>query len=199
MDEYIYSLPPPPPPPPPVKAAGSSSSSSKLNKNEQGSRVLAGNSAVDADAPDMKRSRLSDDSQDSDLSLIETMKKASENIEDWIAQRRKNWPSNKRVQEKKDQENRNHTRSESGAVSGSELQAAAKKRPCRYFAAKGTCRLGDKCTFSHEKKFQRFEGAGKSALFKRLLQADMSEENEQILSFIELLNRHGYLEPTSLR
>lgn len=186
MDEYIYSLPPPPPPP---------SASSQVK--EAGSAGSARKSTGITDVSQNKRPRLSDDSQDSDQSLIETMKKASENVEDWIAQRKKNWPSSKRIQEKKDQE-RSQENSASGSTHGSG-PPAAKKRPCRYFAAKGACRLGDKCPFTHEKKFQRFEGAGKSALFKRLVQADMSEENEQILSFISLLKRHGYLDPTSLK
>lgn len=61
---------------------------------------------------------------------------SAEDIQKWIEERRKNWPTTKRVNEKTSQ-----TSTSSASTTGN---------ICRYFQRTGKCRMGDRCKYSHQ-------------------------------------------------
>lgn len=137
---------------------------------------------------------------------------AARNHEEWIAERRKNWPSKLRIAEKqaaKDakQETVNQegttTIEEANSESKQHSNAPLKRIMCRFFL-RGRCNAGSKCKFSHkrveresrpahERVYKRFEAPAKTSLFLKLLQSDHDAEDEQLLEFIEFLFRRNPL------
>lgn len=122
-----------------------------------------------------------------------------EDIQRWIEERRKNWPTTKRVSEKSSQ--------------------LLKSTPtttniCRYFQRTGKCRMGDKCKYSHNivkalanhkvkivnginiqvpQRFTPLTNGGKS-LNSLLFEGEhFKDQNVEILSVLQKLAEGGHL------
>lgn len=138
--------------------------------------------------------------QDGDISIVsQDVLKAASDVESWIAQRRKNWPTAERIAEKERQELLNAKPApppsdDINSESTKSTNNTAWRRPCKYFA-QGNCINGANCSFSHNITYKRFEAPAKDAsLFKRLVQKDMDAENNAVLDFILYLSEKGVLE-----
>lgn len=141
-----------------------------------------------------------------------------EDLAKWIAERKKNWPTNKRVEEKRKRQ------AEAPAPPEKEPPAKRPKTVCRFFQAQGRCKFGNKCKFSHEKgaagagagagagvvvngvnifipkkysndHYQRERANPSSSLYKMLVQRDLYEhENTTVLDFIQYLDAQGKID-----
>lgn len=150
---YFYA-PPPPPPPNNSGTAPTPTHAPKHNDDDEEDEesLLAKKLAANGPVP----------IQGTSVLLI-----TPEDIEKWRAERRQNWPTRKRVQEKqeKDQEQKakkqklNASASEGGdkpattaanSNSNSSKESGGAKK-CTFFMKTGKCRFGDKCRFSHDK------------------------------------------------
>ncbi|KAK9237308.1 nuclear fragile X mental retardation-interacting protein 1-domain-containing protein [Lipomyces kononenkoae] len=130
-----------------------------------------------------------------------------EDIAKWINERKKNWPTVKRIQEKEEELRRKQAEAEEARKAKGKFQEEktnqestmfAKGNICKFFAKTGRCNRGSKCPFSHErlantgsalntKKYKRYGRPQKMPLFKRLVQNDWDKENEKILDFVSYL------------
>ncbi|KAK9454170.1 nuclear fragile X mental retardation-interacting protein 1-domain-containing protein [Dipodascopsis uninucleata] len=126
-----------------------------------------------------------------------------EDIAKWISERRKNWPSVKRMEEKAKEEEEKKQRLSDAKEMGSNRSAtdqssmAIASNICKYYWKNGRCNRGDRCSFKHEqplgsfKIYKRFEKPKSMSLFKRLVQNDWDQENDRILDFIIYLVETG--------
>ncbi len=172
MSDQIY-----PPPPPPI--GGKLEEATGLGKRAGGEL-----------GPEPKRSR-----PDGSLEKVNpAVLAAAQNVQEWIAARRKNWPTTERTQER-----------QSAGEPVADTKAAQPPRPpkiCRYFA-RGKCRSGDTCRFAHVDAaaaaarptiYKRFEPPVRSSLFVKLMQTDHDGEDARILSLIAELDAAGKLD-----
>jgi ribosome assembly protein 1 len=188
MDEYIYN---PPPPPPPRDTVSSNTNKPRWQGNS-GTRTKEVRSHPYRKAP-------LPDGPDGDLTSISPLvREASLDTAKWIADRKKNWPSAKRMEEKtkeKEQQSQKHQT----ATKGHDLeeQPSIGVKACGYFA-RGRCKYGSKCKYSHSvpqmtNTYKRFEAPVKGSLFTKLVQNDLDKENLKILEFISFLDSKGLI------
>lgn len=124
---------------------------------------------------------------DGNLTLVDkSVLAAAENLEQWIADRRRNWPTKERVAAKKKELELAKTADQSTANTASTENTAnntkpnqnntnagksgknLRKRPiCRYFR-NGKCKNGDQCRFSHDLRTDSEEGSKPNAKTPRL-------------------------------
>ncbi|KAG7731090.1 hypothetical protein KL948_003370 [Ogataea haglerorum] len=71
---------------------------------------------------------------------------SEEDIQKWIEERRKNWPTNKRIQEKNNMQTKQAQANPSGPQN---------RRVCRFWQNSRNCKNGAKCRFLHESGPQR--------------------------------------------
>lgn len=173
MSDQIY----PPPPPPPIEG-----------KLEEATSL--GKRAGDELEPERKRR------PDGSLERVSpAVLAAAGNIQEWIAARRKNWPTAERTQARQN--------TTEAAADAQPDQAARPVKICRYFA-RGKCRSGDACRFAHTDPreprkqqptiYKRFEPPVRNSLFVKLMQTDHDGEDVRILSFIAELDAAGKLD-----
>lgn len=189
--EYIYK---PPPPPPPKSEKNSRNRQSRLQPYSLPSRSTTGGIKNEANYAD----------EESNITPQVDLDQAAD-AEKWIAERRKNWPSAKRVAEKEQEKERlKKLRQEAekrvnNRVAAGTTTTEKKKKPICKFWLKGKCHNGNKCRYSHEnqqhsnRKLKRYGPPEKQSLFKRLVQNDMNKENELVLDFVEYLHTKGLL------
>lgn len=136
-------------------------------------------------------------------------------IEEWIQARKKNWPTNARVEAKqKEREAANKQREEASkqreeAGKPREEVRGGSKGVCKFFAKNGKCSNGTNCRFAHttstgadqqqaapssKVNYKRYEAPVKMPLFKMLVRNDIDQENGSVLDFIEFLSLNGLLE-----
>ncbi|KAK9368930.1 hypothetical protein V1509DRAFT_621919 [Lipomyces kononenkoae] len=139
-----------------------------------------------------------------------------EDIAKWINDRKKNWPTERRIHEKEDELRRKQIEEEEDRKVKEKLQEEkinqesnmfANANICKFFAKTGRCNRGSKCQFSHErlantssslnaKKYKRYGRPQNMPLFKRLVQNDWDKENEKVLDFITYLVDVGIVSKT---
>uniref|UniRef100_A0A060T790 ARAD1C26620p n=1 Tax=Blastobotrys adeninivorans TaxID=409370 RepID=A0A060T790_BLAAD len=169
-DEYIFTPPPPPPPP-------SSGTKHTVEQSTKKTAVRPG----PYDRPDVG---------DEQAQISPAILEAAADVEKWIAERKKNWPTAKRIAEKKE---------EQGAKANEEDQKqeqtkpTTSKVPCKWYN-QGRCLSGANCKFLHQKVYKRFEPPGQKSLYKRLVQNDLDHEDNKVLDFIVYLKENGHLE-----
>ncbi|KAK9373975.1 uncharacterized protein V1513DRAFT_130680 [Lipomyces chichibuensis] len=131
-----------------------------------------------------------------------------EDIAKWISERKKKWPTERRIQEKEQELQRKTVEEDEVRKAKEKLREEKKKEEdnifakhniCKFFAKTGRCNRGSKCSFSHQrmantsstalttKKYKRYNKPQKMPLFKRLVQNDWDKENEKVLDFISFL------------
>lgn len=145
-----------------------------------------------------------------------------EDIAKWIEERKKRWPTDKRIEEKKLAE-KPQKRPNNDAASP---PAKKQKAICRFYQQNKRCKFGNKCKNLHEaassststssagstkmingvpvlipKRFtnelylKEKDGANGSSLYKMLVQKDLYEhENEAVLDFIQYLDEHNLID-----
>lgn len=182
---YFYA----PPPPPPTNNYGTAPTPTlKHDSDEEDEEVLlAKKLAANGPVP----------IQGTSLVLV-----TPEDIENWRAERRLNWPTSKRVLERQQLEQEHKQKKQ-------KTNAPAQPRKCTFFAKSGKCKFGDKCRFSHEKStgtktaasaeptskvYKRYQAPKKMPLYKKLFRTDVMQENETLLAFIKHLNERGLLD-----
>ncbi|ANB13974.1 hypothetical protein AWJ20_4927 [Sugiyamaella lignohabitans] len=232
MDQYIYN--PPPPPPPPAPGSGVGSARKTNSRGNQTNSINSYHNRADSRQHPYKKPNIGAATSfgaasgsamggasgggsvkmDGDLSSISPeIREAAKDIENWIAERRKKWPSAQRIveKEKEDQQRQErekkrhefrleHEGASSTAITASSTSSSSTKPLCRYFL-KGKCKAGTKCQYSHDKtnpststpKYKRFEAPDRSSLFKKLVQTDLDRENSRILDFLVYLGETGVL------
>lgn len=160
-------------------------------------------SPISSIEPPTKKSKSDGDLNNVDQAIV----LAARNHEQWIADRRINWPSKSRIAQKhaeeaakKELEPLEETLVKVVRVSSKSSSNAAPRRiRCRFFL-RGKCNAGKKCRFAHERVereprlghervYKRFEPPTKTSLFVKLLQSDHDAEDEQLLQFIEFLHK----------
>lgn len=141
---YFYA-PPPPPPPNNSGTAPTPTHAPKHNDDDEEDEesLLAKKLAANGPVP----------IQGTSVLLI-----TPEDIEKWRAERRQNWPTRKRVQEKqeKDQEQnakkqKLNTSTDTTTSTTTTTKETGGPKKCTFFMKTGKCRFGDKCRFSHDK------------------------------------------------
>lgn len=137
---------------------------------------------------------------DGNLELVDKkLLAAAQDVEAWLAERRKKWPTTERVAARQKEQASAPTASLPAVTGVTPAPSAVRKRPiCKYFR-NGRCRNGDSCRFSHElpppkaesaakrtrfNVYKRFEPPVKSSLFVKLVQSDHDAEDELLLDFI---------------
>lgn len=192
---YFYA----PPPPPPPNNSGTAPTTSHAPKQhdsdeEDEESVLAKKLAANGPVP----------IQGTSVLLV-----TPEDIEKWRAERRLNWPTNKRVQEKQDKEQEQKVKKQKPNPEEKSTKEPAGAKKCTFFAKTGKCKFGDKCRFSHDKSastasnsssnepakvYRRYQAPKKMPLYKKLFRTDIMKENETLLAFINHLNEKGLLD-----
>jgi len=140
---------------------------------------------------------------------------SEEDIKKWIEERRKNWPTNKRMMEKEELKGKAEM---IASKIGNESKQTSTKPICRFFQRTGRCKHGNKCKFSHEasqhqlkslpnhkvkiihgvpvqipQRFSPLQNKGKS-LESLLFEGEhFKTQNITILSLIEKLSEGGHL------
>ncbi|EQC52984.1 ribosome assembly protein [Schizosaccharomyces japonicus yFS275] len=126
-------------------------------------------------------------------------------IEAWIAERKRNWPTAAKIKEKEEQQkdaaNNEDTTvdGETAAVAASSSEPASRTAQtstsvCRYYA-RGHCYKKDKCPFAHVKGTTNASGRnkpgpakptkGRVTLFQKLLKTQTEHENLFLLEFFK--------------
>lgn len=132
-----------------------------------------------------------------------------EDIQKWIEERRRNWPTRKNVEAKLTKENTTTTKTASTPAVAEHTQ-----KVCQFFSRNQNCKFGAKCKNLHHsrgtdssKKIingievkipQRYKqlANGSGSLFSKLVQKDLYEhENSKVLDFLEYLEKAGVLDP----
>lgn len=132
-----------------------------------------------------------------------------EDIQKWIEERRKNWPTRKNVEAKQ-------TKASTSTTKAGPPPAATEhgQKVCQFFSRNQNCKFGAKCKNLHHsggtdssKKIingievkipQRYKqlANGSGSLFSKLVQKDLYEhENSTVLDFLEYLEKAGMLDP----
>lgn len=135
-----------------------------------------------------------------------------EEIEAWIQERKKKWPTTARVEAKQaaaaaERAQRESERGNSSSGQGDTNSNSTKKPQmvCKFYKRNKKCLNGDKCRFSHQladdpnsastpgkgsfsnKRYTLYEAPTKMPLFKMLVRNDLDLENKPVLEFIEYL------------
>lgn len=101
-----------------------------------------------------------------------------EDIQKWIEERKKNWPSKQNIERKKE-----------------EPPAKKAKNICKFYQKNKSCKYGAKCKNVHEDSFvpNRFEYKNDQSLFKMLVKNDQLHENNQFIEFLRYIDKRGVL------
>lgn len=134
-----------------------------------------------------------------------------EEIEAWIQDRKKKWPTTARVEAKQAAAaaERAQRESERNTNSGQGDSNSSVRKPqmvCKFYKRNKKCLNGEKCRFSHQigdepnsasstsgkgslsnKRYTLYEAPTKMPLFKMLVRNDLDLENKPVLEFIEYL------------
>lgn len=171
MEEYIYK----PPPPPPSKVASSNpkppdkthpNRPAPYNKDNTGKRGGRHNQH------DFSGGSL----EIVDEALAERVKLEATDIDAWIASRKRNWPSDKRIKEKEEdlekkrREKQRQQELSAGSTEQEEVQLGPVHKPKRYEPPPTN-----------------------RSLFKSLVQNDLDKEDESVLQFINYLYDKGII------
>lgn len=215
MDRYIYK-PPPPPPPPQTQAPQNDQRGPDHRRNRYGPK-RPGGGFHPYNRQDAKPAA-ADAKPDGDLALVSpAVLEASKDIDAWIAERRKRFPTAERIKEKEAEqkekaqsvpektETKPNVEKESPATNAGNSKEKRGPPICKYFQS-GKCRKGNNCKFAHTPKdqstrlaYKRFEPPSASSLFVKLVQRDMEADNAKVLDFVQFLNEHGLLASSSAR
>lgn len=198
MSDHVYPPPPPPPTDSRLEEAVSQSGEPKRSLEIE---------APAAQEPTPKRQR-----PDGSLEKVSpAVLAAAKDIDEWIAARKRNWPTASRVQERLTAKSALPAEDSSSPAGHqpaadpdlADLSSAtpklAAKPICRYFM-RGKCRAGSSCKFSHERRphgptiYKRFEAPVRNSLFVKLMQSDHDSEDLKILEFISQLDAAGRLD-----
>ncbi|KAK9480607.1 nuclear fragile X mental retardation-interacting protein 1-domain-containing protein [Lipomyces japonicus] len=201
--DYIFG----PPPPPPPKANNS------LNEFRNIDNENDNDNNDDDDNEEEAASRAGSTSGVITVTGTNISLQTEEDIAKWIADRKKKWPTARRVEEKQvemelqkiaELEAKKASRQQKEDVRQINLHEIRLSRNiCKFYAKNGKCTRGSKCSFSHErldhhdmpiKKYKRFDNPLKMPLFKRLVQSDWDKQDQEVLQFIEYLASHGILD-----
>lgn len=136
------------------------------------------------------------------------MLRTEEDIEKWIEERKRNWPTRKNIEEKK----RKYQEAQAApAPQSNNTQNTQNKNVCRFYAKNRKCRFGNKCKNLHQTGQPSQNSNAKmingllvnipqryknelppdihSSLYKKLVQRDLYEhENNIVLDFIKYLD-----------
>ncbi|GMM31418.1 hypothetical protein DAMA08_041630 [Martiniozyma asiatica (nom. inval.)] len=136
-----------------------------------------------------------------------------EDIEKWIAERKANWPTNKRVQKREEE------KEQLKRLIQPNNNTANEKPICRFFQRTGKCKHGAKCKFSHSKNKNpsavksmayhkvklvhgipvqiplRFTPNGSTTLGGKLIDEEIKERNIKLINVIELIGKSDILKP----
>ncbi|ODQ78068.1 hypothetical protein BABINDRAFT_163095 [Babjeviella inositovora NRRL Y-12698] len=145
---------------------------------------------------------------------------SEEDIAKWIEERKKRWPSRKRLTEKEDERVKQQEKTKEAAEKRQSevvLDGPPAKRPqpqqrlCKFFLRNGKCQFGSKCKNKHVSPTElkqvrktingvavvipeKYSGAtGKNNFFKNLIRKELETENEEVLDFIAVLGEKGML------
>lgn len=139
-----------------------------------------------------------------------------EDIAKWIEERKKKWPTNKRIEEKKLQAKPEKRPNDTANVPANKKQKAI----CRFYQQNKRCKFGNKCKNLHETQSTTHSSTGSTkmingvatlipkrftndqylsekdnSLYKMLVQKDLYEhENEMVLDFIQYLDDHKLID-----
>lgn len=181
-----------------------------INSNSHGNTTT-----INSDTPDAINTTTTPQKSLNEVIYIEGTNIAlqtEEDIANWIAERRKRWPTRKNIELKEKAKN------ESVAAMASRKRVAedsgpTKKRKtvCRFYQQQGRCRFGNKCKNSHEdfkpdltahtingievQIPKMYSKRDDSLLFRNLVKQDQSEhENALVIAFIEFLDKSGKID-----
>lgn len=134
----------------------------------------------------------------------------AQEIEEWIKERRKKWPTTARVEAKLREQP-----ATASAKAGSSTDNTRPKGVCKFFARSGRCNNGAQCRFEHSRpvasdsprnnnnnnksgkssktEYKLYEAHKKMPLFKMLVRNDMDKENGVVLDFIAFLCKNDLL------
>ncbi|ODV66827.1 hypothetical protein HYPBUDRAFT_152878 [Hyphopichia burtonii NRRL Y-1933] len=162
----------------------------------------------------------SDPSDDEQVTLIPGTNislQTDEDIAKWIEERKKKWPTNRRVQEKQQQQ---QLLLPAKRLAADDQPKKKQKTVCRFYQQHKRCKFGNQCSFVHEtqqskpssgstkmlngieinvpKRFTNemyVNPATNSSLYKMLVQRDLYlNQNEIVLDFIEYLYDKGLID-----
>lgn len=137
-----------------------------------------------------------------------------EDIAQWIAERRKKWPTKKNIELRTQQQKSAKLEKKRPAPDQNTLSASKRSKPlCRYFLANGTCRFGAKCKNVHEQarvtdtyytkdingvavKIPKVYSNRAGTAFTDLLvqQHHIEHENGKVIDFVKKLDEWGYID-----
>ncbi|WEJ97375.1 hypothetical protein PSN45_004926 [Yamadazyma tenuis] len=141
-----------------------------------------------------------------------------EDIQKWIAERRKNWPSTKNLERKQQEKHSDKKRKLQEEPSTSSPTTKKPRQICRFYQNNKSCRFGDNCKNMHEsetdfkminnmkvkvpKSFENNyyvkENASENmSLYKMLVKKDQFElENDKFIEFLYYLDKKGLIKHT---
>jgi ribosome assembly protein 1 len=227
MNPYIYK--PPPPPPFAVKKKPSSSktpetSSNNSSNNKPSTSHLKANPpqlrkrpepyTLKSPPPQKPKQPLRDVVVVEPKSNLKISLNTEQEIQAWIAERKRRWPTEARIQAKKELEEKQKKDQQAKYDSNNSIQnknpnangnntKQQQRTPgiCRHFLA-GRCHNAN-CRFLHprpdqvqqkqdqkvtaSKIYKLYEAPKKMPLFKMLVQNDLDDENKKVMDFIEYL------------
>lgn len=101
-----------------------------------------------------------------------------EDIQKWIEDRKKNWPSKQNIERKKE-----------------EPPAKKPKMVCKFYQKNKSCKYGSKCKNLHEDNSvpSRFEYKNEQSLFKMLVKNDQVHENNKFIKFLRYVDKQGVM------
>ncbi|GMG21296.1 unnamed protein product [Ambrosiozyma monospora] len=139
-----------------------------------------------------------------------------EDIEIWIKERKKNYPTEKRMKETQKEKEKEMEVLKTLTTSGLGEAYPGRGRICKYFQTNGSCRNGDKCKFRHVKgpvvkplpnhklKIlhgipvqipQRFTPLVSKNLHSQLIESDrLNNENKKLLPLFEIIVKNTQMD-----
>jgi hypothetical protein len=175
MEEYIYK----PPPPPPGSGGNKSKGGGGSANNRSNPRAAPYNKQANANKPRPKGDVV-DNAGSMDIVdevLVERVKTEATDIEAWIAARKRNWPTDRRIKERQEQLEEKRQQMEERKQSQPPLPAS-KQQP--------------KVNVIKPKRFE--PPPTNTSLFKSLVQNDLDKENQTVLEFINYLYESGIIQ-----
>lgn len=226
MNPYIYNPPPPPPSAVQKKSLSAKNHNAKTkndnsdNTNKPSTSHLKANPIQLRQRPEpytLKPPPQKPKQSSRDIIVIEPKSNAKislnteQEIQAWIAERKRRWPTDARVQAKKELEekqkkekqvkvsgNSNSNMNNSNDKNNTNKSKQRTQGTCRYFLA-GRCHNAN-CRFLHTmpdhdqqtqqvtgKVYKLYEAPQKMPLFKMLVQNDLDDENKKVIDFIEYI------------
>ncbi|ODV90969.1 hypothetical protein CANCADRAFT_2689 [Tortispora caseinolytica NRRL Y-17796] len=114
-----------------------------------------------------------------------------EDVDKWIAERKKHWPSNKRIRQKEEEE---ETSIASNKDTGKENYKRSRNqyKLCKFYASNGSCKNGKSCRFVHISEVSK-----PTTLFSKLVQNDIHKECAELINQLVYLQSKGLIEPST--